>query len=262
MTNKNFGIKITKEIFIGVDIYWRHFFVNDFNFHLNNYFLPGAIFLEKNWSVIVMLQQNLNDQCFSTVNIFSFAKKVIPDFEKKSEGDKFLFLYCITAKLLSNRLYDNESAENKIKCLLRRIQKDKEKDAEQLKSALNDFVEQNKFSDDNDYYSAERVKSFFETNKNLLMSIYGNEKPADLLLFFAQMQSKKIFTNDDHRRFFELINKSIVQNGSIEANGDSYWLAGKVVSNTKIKDLLKSNPDRNFNKYIGKINQQCGLNTR
>ena len=125
----------------------------------------------------------------------------------------------------------------------------------------NDILD-NQISENNDYYSAERVKSFFETNKNLLMSIYGNEKPADLLLFFAQMQSKKIFTNDDHRRFFELINKSIVQNGSIEANGDSYWLAGKVVSNTKIKDLLKSNPDRNFNKYIGKINQQCGLNTR
>ena len=46
LTNKNFGIKITKEIFIGVDIYWRHFFVNDFNFYLNNYFLFGAILLK------------------------------------------------------------------------------------------------------------------------------------------------------------------------------------------------------------------------
>ena len=63
LTNKNFGIKITKEIFIGVDIYWRryllasifigvdiywrHFFVNDFNFYLNNYFLFGAILFRK-----------------------------------------------------------------------------------------------------------------------------------------------------------------------------------------------------------------------
>ena len=194
-----------------------------------------------------MLKQNLNDQCFSMANIFSFAEKVIPDFKNQSEGKKFLFLYCITAKLLSNRLYDNESAEVKINCLLSRIPKDKEKDAEQLKSALNDFVEQNKFLDDDDYFFVEKVKSFFETNKNLLNKIYENEKPADLLFFFIQMQSKKMFTNDDHRRFFELINESIVQNGSIEANDDSYWLTGKVVNNIKIKDSLKSNPDRKFN---------------
>ena len=172
-------------IFIGVDIYWRHFFVNDFNFHLNNYFLPGAIFLEKNWSVIVMLQQNLNDQCFSMANIFSFAEKVIPDFKNQSEGEKFLFLYCITAKLLSNRLYDNESAEVKINCLLDRITEDTKENAKQLKSALNDFVEQNKFLDDDDYFFVEKVKSFFDTNKDLLNKIYGNEKPADLLFFFA-----------------------------------------------------------------------------
>ena len=112
-----------------------------------------------------MLSQNLNDQCFSMANIFSFAEKVIPDFKNKSEGEKFLFLYCITAKLLSNRLYDNESAEDKIKCLLDRTPKGKEEYAEQLKSALNDFVKQNKLLDYDDYYSdkksADRVGRFF-----------------------------------------------------------------------------------------------------
>ena len=207
-----------------------------------------------------MLKQNLNDKCYSMANIFSFAEKVIPDFKNKSEGDKFLFLYCITAKLLSNRLYDNESAEDKINCLLNRITKDKEKDAEQLKNALNSFVSQNKYSDGYGYDPFEKVKSFFDDNKNLLMSIYGNEKPADLLFFFAQMRSKKMFTNDNHQRFFKLINESIVQNESIEANKSSYWLDGKVVDKDKISNLLKSNPDRDFNEHIGKINQKCGLN--
>ena len=202
-----------------------------------------------------MLKQNLNDQCFSMANIFSFAEKVIPDFKNQSEGEKFLFLYCITAKLLSNRLYDNESAEVKINCLLSRIPKDKAKDAEQLKNLLETFV-----VNDDYYYSVHKVKSFFEANKDLLNKIYGNEKPADLLFFFIQMQSKKMFTNDDHRRFFKLINESIVQNGLIEANDDSYWLAGKVVNKQKIEDSLKSNPDRKFNEYIGNINQKCGLN--
>ncbi len=207
-----------------------------------------------------MLKQNLNDQCFSMANIFSFAEKVIPDFKNKSEGDKFLSLYCITAKLLSNRLYDNESTEDKIKCLLSRIPKDKEKDAEQLKSALNDFVEQNKFSEDNDYYSAKKVRSFFDTNKNLLTSIYGNEKPTDLLFFFAQMRSKKMFTNDDHRQFFEWINEATIENKTFGANSDSYWLDGKVVDKDKISNSLKSNLDRYFNEYIGEINKKCGLN--
>ena len=162
--------------------------------------------------MIVMLKQNLNDKCYSMANIFSFAEKVIPDFKNKSEGEKFLFLYCITAKLLSNRLYDNESAEDKINCLLSRIPKDKEKDAEQLKSALNDFVEQIKFSGDYDYCPAKKVKSFFDDHKDLLKKIYGHEKPADLLFFFAQMRSKKMFTNDDHRLFFKLIKESTIKN--------------------------------------------------
>ena len=92
-----------------------------------------------------MLKQNLNDQCFSMANIFSFAEKVIPDFKNKSEGDKFLFLYCITAKLLSNRLYDNGSAENKINCLLDRITKSKDKEdkkenVEQFRTNFNERV--------------------------------------------------------------------------------------------------------------------------
>ena len=131
-----------------------------------------------------MLKQNLNDQCFSMANIFSFAEKVIPDFKNQSEGDKFLFLYCITAKLLSNRLYDNESAEDKIKCLLSRISEDKKENAEQLTELLKTFVGENDFSVD-------KVKSFFDTNTDLLNKIYGNEKPADLLLFLLKCNRKK-----------------------------------------------------------------------
>ena len=249
-------------IFIGVDIYWCHFFVNDFNFHLNNYFLPGAIFLEKNWSVIVMLQQNLNDQCFSTVNIFSFAKKVIPDFEKKSEGDKFLFLYCITAKLLSNRLYDNESAEVKINCLLDRIPKDKAKDAEQLKKSLETFVNENNFSVD-------KVKSFFDTNKDLLNKIYGNEKPADLLLFFVQMQSKEIFKKEHNEAFVNGIENSKVKQENLLRHRmgcstgwneySMYELNGQVVDDYKILQALKKDPNRIFNDYIDKLDKNMEL---
>ena len=74
------------------------------------------------------------------------------------------------------------------------------------------------------------------------------------------MRSKKMFTNDDHRRFFELIKESTIKNKTFETNKDSYWLAGKVVDNKQIEISLKSNPDRDFNEYIGKINQECGLN--
>ena len=69
-----------------------------------------------------------------------------------------------------------------------------------------------------------------------------------------------MFTNDDHRRFFELIKESTIKNKTFETNKDSYWLAGKVVDNKQIEISLKSNPDRDFNEYIGKINQECGLN--
>ena len=127
-----------------------------------------------------MLKQNLQDKCFTMANIFSFAEKVISDFNNKSEGDKFLFLYCITAKLLSNRLYDYETAEDKINYLLNRIPANKKENNEQFKKLLDTFVGENDFSVD-------KVKSFFDTNQNSLDNIYKCEKPADLLFFFAQM---------------------------------------------------------------------------
>ena len=249
-------------IFIGVDIYWRHFFVNDFKFYLNNYFLFGAILLEKNRSVIVMLKQNLNDQCFSMANIFSFAEKVIPDFKNQSEGEKFLFLYCITAKLLSNRLYDNESAEVKINCLLSRIPKDKVKDAEQFKKSLETFVNENNFSVD-------KVKSFFDTNKDLLNKIYGNKKPADLLLFFVQMQSKEIFKKEHNEAFVNGIENSKVKQENLLQHRmgcstgwneySMYELNGQVVDDYKILQALKKDPNRIFNDYIDKLDKNMEL---
>lgn len=214
-----------------------------------------------------MLQQNLKDKCYSMANIFSFAEKVIPDFKNKSEGDKFLFLYCITAKLLSNRLYDFESADDKIKCLLSRIPEDKKEDVEQLKKLLETFVAGKDFSVD-------KVKSFFDTNKDLLTSIYGNDKPSDLLLFFAQMQSKNIFKEENNKAF---VNGMQYKNIGVSFTGydaqeqykdhlefcdknDICELNSQVVSKFKVDNALKKDPNRIFNRYLTDLDKTVGLN--
>ena len=224
-----------------------------------------------------MLKQNLQDKCFTMANIFSFAEKIIPDFKKKSEaekiildfkkkseGDKFLFLYCITAKLLSNRLYDYETAEDKIKCLLSRIPKDKKENAEQLTELLKIFIGENDFSVD-------KVKSFFEINKSLLGEIYGNEKPADLLLFFAQMQSKEIFKKENNETFVNGIENSKVEQenllqhrmdcstGGFGNEYSMYELNGQAVHCHKILQALKKDPNRIFNDYIDKLDKNMKL---
>ncbi|MBQ9492074.1 MAG: hypothetical protein IJU86_04825 [Firmicutes bacterium] len=217
-----------------------------------------------------MLKQNLNDQCFSMANIFSFAEKVIPDFKNKSEGDKFLFLYCITAKLLSNRLYDNESAADKINCLLDRITKSKDKEdkrenMEQLKNLLETFVGGNDFS-------VEKVKSFFDTNKDLLNKIYENKKPADLLFFFAQMRSKNIFKEENNEAFVKVMKDDIAVSfkgyNALEehSNHIAYYgkndiciLNNRSVSKSKINTTLEKDPNRIFNGYLTKLDKEVGL---
>ena len=199
-----------------------------------------------------MLKQNLEDKCFTMANIFSFAEKIILDFKKKSEGDKFLFLYCITAKLLSNRLYDYETVEDKINCLLNRIPQEKKENNEQFKKLLNNFV----LSGD---FSVDKVKSFFEINKSLLSEIYENEKPSDLLFFFVQILSQYVFKDKNHKAFFKKINSLEIKNKTFQENEDSYWLGDKTVDKQSVENALQNNPDRIFNKYISKIDQDCSL---
>ncbi len=209
-----------------------------------------------------MLEQNLNDQSFSMKNIFSFAKRVMPEPESKSEGDKFLFLYCITAKLLSNRLYDNESAEDKINCLLSRIPEDKKGDAEQLKKSLETFVDEKDFSVD-------KVKFFFDTNKDLVNKIYGNEKLVDLLFFFAQMQSKNIFTRKNNEAFVNGIENSKVKQENLlqhrigcSTGADEYSmheLNRQTVKLNEILDALRQDPNRIFNNHIDAFNKNMEL---
>ena len=213
-----------------------------------------------------MLKQNLNDKCFSMANIFSFAEKVIPDFKNKSEGEKFLFLYCITAKLLSNRLYDNESAADKINCLLSRIPKNKKENAEQLTESLETFIGEKDFS-------VEKVKSFFDTNKDLLNKIYENEKPADLLFFFAQIQSKNIFKEEKNEAF---VNGMKYKNIKVSFTGcyaqqqygkhvmyygqyDICVLNHQTVSNSKVNKALEKDPNRIFNNYVNDFNKHMKL---
>ena len=203
-----------------------------------------------------MLKQNLNDKCYSMANIFSFAEKVIPGFKNKSEGDKFLLLYCITAKLLSNRLYDYETAEDKIKCLLSRIPKDKKENAEQLTELLKTFVGENDFSVD-------KVKSFFDTNTDLLNKIYGNEKPADLLLFFAQMQSKEIFKKENNETFVNGIENSKVEQENLSQHrrdcSTGFNEYSMYVDMYKILGALEKDPNRIFNDYIDGFNKNMKL---